>query len=269
MKADAQKGFAVSPEFKVSDFKLVSATEACLYSTTPLRSEGDVIVTVPASTTREIVRDGRWEWKNGENKEVFTCPKIEGKTAFVASVRLNPKTEYSFKLKKGTVDSYGNSLAADVEFGKQVSSDITEKDKYLYSSASKEINVIPSEAKIVLGLKSVNIASATVEVCETDAFEYFKFSANTWKQNYSPKCKNVTKVSVPLQNRHWELSPKQIDVEGEILKREAESPFVIVRGSAYDKFNVAEGGYRDSDREFANFYVRSNLSLTFEQGADR
>lgn len=34
---------------------------------------------------------------------------------------------------------------------------------------------------------------------------------------------------VPLQNRHWQLSPEQVDVESDILGREAESPFVFVR----------------------------------------
>lgn len=131
------------------------------------------------------------------------------------------------------------------------------------------MNVIPREAKIVLGLKSVNIAKATLEACETDALEYFRFTANPWRSGYAPSCKKVSKVSYPLENRHWTLSPKQVDVESEILGRDAESPFVLVRGSAYDRFNVEDGGYRDSDREFANFYVRSNLSLTLEQGADR
>lgn len=115
----------------------------------------------------------------------------------------------------------------------------------------------------------MNLETATLEACETDAFEYFRFTANPWKSGYSPACKKVSKVSVPLQNRHWSLSPKQLDVESEILRHDAESPFVLVRGSAYGRFNVAEGGYRDSDREFANFYVRSNLSLTLEQGGDR
>ncbi len=118
-------------------------------------------------------------------------------------------------------------------------------------------------------MKSVNVDSANIEVCETDANEYFRFSVNSWRQDYAPNCKKVSKANVPLQNRHWELSPKQVDVEADVLGRDAESPFVLVRGSAYDRFNVADGGYRDSDREFSNFYVRSNLSLTLEQGTDR
>lgn len=269
LKADVTKDYAVSPEFKVSDFKLVSPTETCVYSTTPIQNRTESLVTVPAAKVREIMPDGRWEWVNGENKEIFTCPKIEGKKAFVASVRLNPETEYAFRFAKGATDIYGNALASDVDLGKSKTGKLSEKDKYLYSSASKDINVIPAEAKIVLGMKSVNIDSATIEVCETDAKEYFRYSVNSWRQNYVPNCKKVSKSSVPLQNRHWELSPKQVDIEADVLGREVESPFVLVRGSAYDRFNVADGGYRDSDREFSNFYVRSNLSLTLEQGTDR
>lgn len=269
LKSDVTKDFAVSPEFKVSDFKLVSPTEACVYSTNSLQNRPEFLVTDPASKAREIMPDGRWEWSNGNNREVFTCPKIEGKKAFVISTRLNPQTEYSFRFKKGSADVYGNSLVADADLGKAKTGNVSEKDKYLYSSATKDVNVIPAEAKIVLGLKSVNLDSATFEACETDASEYFRFTVNPWRNGYSPACKKVAKLSLPLQNRHWALSPKQIDVESEILGHEAESPFVLVRGSAYDRFNVADGGYRDSDREFANFYVRSNLSLTLEQGTDR
>lgn len=269
LRADATKDYVVSPEFKVSDFKLVSPTEACVYSTTPIQNRPEFFTTVPASKAREIMPDGRYEWVNGENKEVLTCPKIQGKQAFVVSVRLNPQTDYSFRFAKGAVDVYGNALAADFDLGKAKTGNLSEKDKYLYSSASKDINVIPAEAKIVLGLKSVNVDSANIEVCETDANEYFRFSVNSWRQNYAPNCKKISKANVPLQNRHWELSPKQVDVEADVLGREAESPFVLVRGSAYDRFNVADGGYRDGDREFSNFYVRSNLSLTLEQGTDR
>lgn len=100
LKADATKDFVVSPEFKVSDLKLVSPTEVCLYSTTPIQNVPELFATEPASRSREIMPDGRWEWKNGENREVFTCPKIEGKKAFVVSTRLNPQTEYSFRFKK-------------------------------------------------------------------------------------------------------------------------------------------------------------------------
>lgn len=269
LRADVTKDFVVSPEFKVSDFKLVSPTEACFYSTTGVPNVPEALVTEPVSKTREIMPDGHYEWVNGENKEIFTCPKIADKQAFVASVRLNPQTEYAFRFKKGSTDVYGNAFSVDADLGKAKTGDISEKDKYLYSSASKDINVLPSDAKIVLGLKSVNIESANIEACETDASEYFRFSANAWRQNYAPNCKKVSKIKLPLQNRHWELSPKQVDVEADILGHEAESPFVLVRGSAYDHFNVADGGYRDGDREFANFYVRSNLSLTLEKGTDR
>ncbi|MDQ1344255.1 MAG: hypothetical protein QG650_975, partial [Patescibacteria group bacterium] len=228
LKTDAVKDFTVSPEFKVSDFKVLSPTEACLYSTTPIANRPEMIVSEPVSRTREIIADGRWEWMNGENKQVFSCPKIEGKTAFIAAVRLNPQTEYAFRLKNAS-DSYGNRLVSDVDLGKAKTGDVSDKDRYLYSSASRDINVIPADAKIVLGLKSVNIGTALMEVCETDATEYFRFTTNGWRQNYSPRCSNSAKVSLPLQNRHWELSPKQVDAESEILGREAESPFVLVR----------------------------------------
>lgn len=115
LKSDATKDFSVSPEFRVSDLKIVSPTEACLYSTTPVQNLPEFFVTEPASKTREIMPDGRWEWKNGENREIFTCPKIEGKKAFVVSTRLNPRTEYSFRFKKGSADVYGNSLSAEAE----------------------------------------------------------------------------------------------------------------------------------------------------------
>ncbi len=229
LSSDAEKNFVVSPEFSVSGFKVVSTTEACLYSTTPLQNDPSFIVTVPVSRTRDIFPDGRWEWKNGESRETFSCPKVEGKRAYVASVRLNPDTEYSVKIAKGAADSYGNRLQSDVVFPAFKTGNVSEKDRYLYSSAPKDVNVIPAEAGMVAGLKSVNLASATLEACETDAAEYFRFAANPWKANYAPKCSRIARVVVPLQNRHWQLSPTQVDVEADILGREAESPFVFVR----------------------------------------
>lgn len=229
LRADATKDFVVSPEFSVSGFKAVSPTEACLYSTTPLQNDPSFLKTTPASKTRDIFPDGRWEWKDGESREVFSCPKIEGKRAYVASVRLNPNTEYSAKFAKGAADSYGNRLQVDAEFPAFTTGNVSEKDRYLYSSATKDVNIIPTEAGIVVGLQSVNLTSAMLEACETDAFEYFRFAANPWKANYAPKCSRISKVNVPLQNRHWQLSPTQVDIEADILGREAESPFVFVR----------------------------------------
>lgn len=266
LKSDATRNFTVSPKFEVSDFKLLSVTEACFASTTPVLNNPEYFVTVPAAPVREISEDSQYSVnEKGESVRTFRCPQVPGKKTYVASVRLNPKTEYSFRLRKGLPDGYGNRLESDADFGKVITGEVSEKDRYLYSSATNVANVIPADAKIVLGVQSVNADSFMAEACETDATEYFLFSARRYDPWYLPKCRVSKKVSVPLQNRHWKLSPKQLDVETEILGKTISSPFVVVRGSLKDSFNVGENGYRDDDREFLNFYVRSSIALAYER----
>jgi hypothetical protein len=269
LKTDVAKDFVTAPTPAFSDFKLLSATEACLYSNVPIPNDPAFLQITPSAKVREIMPDGRYEWINGDNREVFSCPKISGKRAFVASTRLIPKTSYAFAVSALARDAYGSRIKSSVNLGTFVAPDVSDKDRYLYSSALREINVIPSDVPIVVGMRSVNIDSAIVGACETDEAEYFRFVANSWRPNYQPNCSDAKQISVPLQNRHWELSPKQLDVETDVLGRKFQSNFVIVRGSARDHYNLAEGGYRDTDREFLNFYVRSNLAVTVEKGAER
>ncbi|HBA45379.1 TPA: hypothetical protein DEG21_01880 [Patescibacteria group bacterium] len=46
------------------------------------------------------------------------------------------------------------------------SGDIKESDKYLYSSFSKIVNVIPSDLPTVIDIQSINLNKASLEVCE-------------------------------------------------------------------------------------------------------
>ncbi len=260
--ADVSKEFVAAPEMAVSDFKLLSPTEACLYSATPLANEPSFLKTEPASKVREITEDGTWEWRDGNYAQRFACPKIAGKRAYVASVRLRANTPYAFSLAKGFPDAYGNVLASDVPLGTATSGNLSDRDRYLYSNALRDVNVLPDDVPVVLGMKTVNLDTVTLEACETSAGEYFRFLSNRWESGYSPDCQ-FSKKTVPVQNRGWDLSPATVDV-AEILGRTPSSPFVVVRGSVRDAFNLHPEGYREDGKEFLNFYVRSNLALTLE-----
>lgn len=240
LKTDVTKDFITASEPTFSDFKLLSATTACLYSTTPIPNDPGFLKIEPAAKIREIMPDGHYEWVNGDNRQIFSCPKIPGKQAFVVAVRLIPKTTYVFSIPQGVRDVYGTSVSNTVNLGSFSSPDVAEKDRYLYSNALREVNVIPSNVPIVVGMRSVNLDTLTMSVCETNEAEYFGFLAGIYGANYQPNCSDAKQVRIPLQNRHWELAPKEVDIETDVLGRKLQSNFVIVRGSSQDHYNLYE-----------------------------
>ena len=90
-----------------------------------------------------------------------------GKTAYVFNARLNPNSDYELKISKTLEDIYGNRLEKDSVI-KARTGPVSEKDKFVYLGFNKLINVIPSDAKNVINIQSVNADKATVKICETD-----------------------------------------------------------------------------------------------------
>jgi len=160
-------------------------------------------------------------------------------------------------------DKYGSSLAS--EFSKPITSGaLKETDKYLYSSLTKEVNVIPSQLPIVMNVQSININSAAIEVCEMGVAEYQNYAMHMYDSFFQPSCVNLVKKEVPLKNKNWYLSPNKFDIEKDILGAKMKENYILVRGSVTGNFQTANG-YIDSEREFRNVFIRSNLSLTLEK----
>lgn len=159
-------------------------------------------------------------------------------------------------------DVYGNRLGKDMSF-KVKSGNIDPKDKYLYSSLNRPVQIIPDNLPIVLNLMSINIDRANVEVCEMDTEGYKHYLENAGQKNYRPICTKSTPKTITLKNHYWTLTPNKIDIEKEILGTAMTSPFIFVRAST-DRFNRGHEGYMDYEREFFHLFIRSNVSLTLE-----
>ncbi len=69
-----------------------------------------------------------------------------------------------------------------------------------------------------------------------------------------------------MKNTFWDISSQGLDLT-EFLGKTPTSPFVLVRGSPEERFNLGDTGYMDRSREFRTLYIRSNLSLALEQGS--
>jgi hypothetical protein len=115
-----------------------------------------------------------------------------------------------------------------------------------------------------MNLQSINLGSATVEVCEMGIGEYQNYVAHTYDAYYQPSCLNTVRKSVQLKNKNWYLSPNKFDVEKDILGTKISQNFILVRGSTDGTFQKSNG-YMDSEREFRAVFIRSNLSLTLEK----
>ena len=55
--------------------------------------------------------------------------------------------------------------------------------------------------------------------------------------NYTPICISTTTKDITTKNLNWDLSVTKLDV-AEFLGRPIASNFVLVRGSALEKFNI-------------------------------
>ena len=133
-------------------------------------------------------------------------------------------------------DMFGQTLERAFEKSVTVGA-VGPEDKYLYTTASRDIQTIPSDLPVVVGLQSVNITSAKIEVCELDERGYMDYLIRQYTPNYTPICISTTTKDITTKNLNWDLSVTKLDV-AEFLGRPIASNFVLVRGSALEKFNI-------------------------------
>ncbi|MDD2486750.1 MAG: MG2 domain-containing protein [Candidatus Gracilibacteria bacterium] len=273
---DIRKGLKTTKELKLLDFKFLNNTQSCVYFTNDLYSSDDysyifnnadynsgTITTLPSAKNKGIYSD-----KDG------ICPAFTGSVAHVFNTRFNPFTKYAIKIDKSLKDKYGNELGKDFIFN-VTTGDIPMKDKYLYSSLSKDLNVIPSDLPIIVNLQSINLSKAKVQICEMDLSGYHDYMRFSYNQNYEPKCINTIDKDLDMKNKNWSLSNNKFDIEKDIAGAKLTSSIILIRATV-DRFNMGNNdngggnlGYRDSQKEFLNVFIRENLSLTLEKSSGK
>lgn len=274
MKSDEIYLWKGAEELKISDFKLRSNTLGCIYVNNELSYEflSDkeklkmALTTIPNSKTPSIRRDyGRTEWKNSgyESTTVYDCEPKEGKVGYIIDFRLNPLMDYTIQFTPWFTDTYWQKLSKNTEF-KAKTGPIPNTDKYIYSSNEwNTTQVIPSGIPITQAILSVNIESADLSVCELDVDGYLKYltQKNTGYNYHFPSvCKALSQKTIAIKNHFWDITPTKIDIEKDVIGQTSLMPFLIVKG------NIASASEEEYGRYFSHDYIRSNLSLTLEQG---
>ena len=259
--------FQTPPSLAVSDFKFVGYAKSCLYFNNPIDNVWDkkdkIVTTSPASKISSVT-DYEWipedvlKFNDDEIVKKGYCPNPKnGNSLYILSTRMNPNTEYTLSTVNTLNDMYGNTLALPVE-KKVKTGQIEPKDKYLYISLSKEINVIPSQIPITINLQTVNLDNVDIDICEMSPQEYMEYTVNKYTQNYEPHCSQKTRTNLKVKDKFWTLSSNKFDLENDILKRKITSNIVLVRG------------YKDGvEKDFENTFIKSNLSLVFEKGGNK
>lgn len=287
LEADIIKSFNTSPKFEILGYKYLSYSKSCLYLNNKLEWDSwnirkDLLVTYPASKTASV---SEWEYIDykdqvelwiqnrgyynysdeakvdesapGDDKyiEKWYCPPAKNwTTLYVVNTRLNPNTTYKINVNSDLEDEFGNnpSNKFDTELK---TGDIQDKDKYLYISLNKEINLIPTKVPMVVNLQTINLDSIDVEVCFLDNNQFIYYSNNRWNWDYN--CDVSTKKTLNVKNNYWNLSNNKFDIEKDILWLKTNANILLVRWIA--------GGRN----QFSNVFIRSDLNMTLQSASNK
>ena len=77
-----------------------------------------------------------------------------------------------------------------------------------------------------------------------------------------PQCVKKSTKKIALKNRYWTTTPTQVDLEKEVLGHTFSTPYVYIHG-------YLDNSDPNLQQSFSHIFIRSNLSLTFEDGKDR
>jgi uncharacterized protein YfaS (alpha-2-macroglobulin family) len=124
----------------------------------------------------------------------------------------------------------------------------------------KQIQVIPTEAPIVLPLQSVNLDAIHIEVCTLSEAEYSNYLIKQYDNKYNPDCLQKTTKKVPLKNGKWNLTTQKIDLASDVFGGNLKGNILLVRGSA----DMDWSHNWPEQRDFRVVYLRSNLALMME-----
>lgn len=302
LKNDIVKDYFTSKELVINDFKFINYSKSCLY----LSNQVDYIwgkwekVFNTKPETRKVnisnndyiprnilLESNKSLWKNNSstkkwyseevniitsNKEWnellaekwYCRPVKNGEYLYVLNTRLNPNSKYELNILNNFEDKYWNKLSSKIT-NKEITGNILDKDKYLYSSVSKDVNIIPNNLPIVVNLQTINLDKIELEVCEMDELWFIDYNNNNWKKWFITKCLDKKSWFVDVVNHDWNLTFNKFDLEKDFLKREFKSNFILVKWKVKKKKYL----YDWEDVVFENIYIRSNLSLVFENGVNK
>ncbi len=250
----------------VKDLKFINYSKTCLYLNNEInawKQSVHVYSTSPESIQKWVSGyqhiPYKLKWKpDQELEELWYCRKAKSwEFLYVLNTRLNPHSSYLLAIENNFVDIYNNSLENTLEY-KVETKDILDKDKYLYSGLSNDVNTIPDNLPIVMNLQSINNSEAHVEVCEMDEINYIYHLANRYQNWYVKKCNNTQTKQLQLKNYNWNLSNNRFDLEEDILGTKFTQKFIIVSAWTHpwqDKFETT--------------YKKSNLSVYFEKASNK
>ena len=137
---DEVHAFHTAPALILSGWKLLSNTQACIYSNNKIESRDDALATLstlPASRTPTLSYDygmDRWSSDGQNHTTVYVCPQVNGQNAYIVDLRLNPNLAYTMNFLPTLTDEYGQTLSKTVSYT-SMTGPIAMKDRYLYSSA--------------------------------------------------------------------------------------------------------------------------------------
>ncbi|MDD2908711.1 MAG: MG2 domain-containing protein [Candidatus Gracilibacteria bacterium] len=262
--------FKTVNQFKITGFEYKNNTLACVYVSNDLYNQVNygwdwtnndtnqtAIKTTPKSAVRGITKD-----RQDYSTKQFNCPQKSGEISYLLNIRLNPFSEYTITIPASLKDGYGNILNKDYSY-KVKSGNVKDSDKYIYSSFSKQINVIPSEVDTIINIQSININKVNVNVYEVDTAGYYDYLSNGYTTGYQIKnTKNYSK-ELTLKNKFWDISNNKFDIEKDIVGGKISSPIYIIKGTIPDPDKLNNG------KEFSNVVIKSNLSLTYESAGNK
>jgi hypothetical protein len=293
LKDDVVNNFYTSKELVVNDFKFIDYSKSCLYLSNQVDYIWNMWEKVFSSSPESravnihesdyIPRDLMSEyynksWNNFTNNSYssevwiisstqdwidfladnwYCRPAKSWEYLYVLNTRLNPNSNYELNILNDFEDRYWNKLSNIVNFN-QTTSNILDKDKYLYSSVSKDINVIPNNLPIVINLQTINLDNVVLDVCEMDEQWFIDWQNNNWQKWFTPKCINSKKWNVNVKNNFWNLTFNKIDLEKDFLKNNFSWNFILV------SWKIIKDKYEWDEISFSNIYIRSNISVAYE-----
>lgn len=272
LSEDETHSFKTVKSFKITDFKYIDNSLACVYFTNDLFSQSEFgsyydytygwkkdlnqtqIKISPEASVRSIARD----IKNYETGK-YTCPQKSWQISYLLNFRLAPFSSYWVSILQGLRDDFGNTLDKTYSYNVK-SADIKESDKYVYSSFTKQVNVIPADLPTVIDIQSINLSKANLDVCEMDVFWYNDYLTKSGETNFKPKCIQNYNREIPLKNKNRTLSHNKFDIEKDIIWDKIISSIYLIKS---DLWINGEG------KKFQNIIIKSNLSLTYEMASNK
>lgn len=286
LEKDVIKEFITASNLEVRDYKFLSYSKSCVYLNNKIwwdiwTRTKDIIESTPESKVSSVsdyefidYYDQVAFWivpsYDATDKKVDTskitdstyiekwyCPPAKnGEYLYVINTRLNPNTSYKLNVKNTLDDEYWNTLFKAYE--KDVKTwNIADKDKYLYISLNKEINLIPDHLPLVVNLQTINLDNIDIEACEMDSLSYIDYVNNRWNEWFIPKCSKNYLKNLKVNNNHWNLTNNKFDVEKDIIWWKTNSRFVLVRW------------YAGGKNQFSNIFIKGNLNVTLDSAKNK